>query len=63
MSKPTDQHGRCRLLGRGKTSCVTMNLHGRLHKVLIDVGQHGIDRVKIRIQEHCVRLDLEGPEK
>ncbi len=37
-----------------------MHLHGALNKAVVDVGQHGARRVEGGVEEHGVRLDLEG---
>ena len=39
---------------------IPVKFHCRLHKVLVDGGQDGVQRVEICVEEHFVSLDLEG---
>lgn len=40
--------------------CIPVIFHRRLHEVLVDGGEDRVERVESGVEEHLVRLDLEG---
>lgn len=40
-----------------------MEFHGGFDKVVVDILEHRLEIVKVRIEEHGMRLELEGAAK
>lgn len=53
---------KCRrwLLGRRQAAGIRPHLGSRLGKRVVDIAQHGLCRVQLRVEEHQMALDLEG---
>ncbi len=49
-----------RLFAGGKTFDIVVEFDSCLDETLVDVGEHGAEGVEGRVEEHGMRLDLEG---
>lgn len=56
----TDHQRRMGPPSRRQALCIAVEFHSCFHEVLVDGGENSTQGVECRVEEHDMRLDLEG---